>query len=383
MPETCVGIWTDRHVPATAIAEQCRALEASGVVDGVLIPDQLSGFVPAQLWTPENTPLAALLGDPDSAMDAFMVAPYVHAAAPSLNLHLTTDSVRRGPAELVQSMLTLAHLCEGRANLQVGGGETKQLGPFGHPTNQGMSRMKDLFQIYRRFLDSDGPIDYEGRRWTLQQAFLGGAKAHRPTLWGLGGGPQLLDHATSWADGLAIAAPNVLRSPEECAEQIAAIRRQVEEKGRDPAAFRIGLWVSVLLNPDPAKIEAAMANPIIRFVSAALGRIDTGMWDAEGLALPFPAGWTYFKHLLPYAMDDELVARVVAATTPAHVERAWLVGSPADVAAEIRPYLDAGIDWVMPFDYLPVVGDPADAPASVGWMVELCAALKQGDAVAA
>jgi phthiodiolone/phenolphthiodiolone dimycocerosates ketoreductase len=377
MLETCVGIWTDRHFPISALAEQCRALESSGAVDGVLIPDQLSGFVPKQLWKPENTPFAALLGDPDSAMDAFMVAPYVHAAAPALNIHLTTDSVRRAPAELVQSMLTLAHITEGRANFQIGGGETKQTAPFGHPSNQGMSRMKDLFQIYRRFMEAEEPISFEGRRWQLDRAFLGGAKQHRATLWGLGGGPQLLDYATSWADGLAVAVPNVLTSPERAAESVAAIRRQVEEKGRDPDAFRIGLWASVLLHPDAAKLDAALENPIIKFVSAALGRIDTSLWDQEGLSLPFPEGWTYFKHLLPYAMDDRLIENVVGATTREHIRRAWLIGSPQDVAAQIKPYLDVGIDWVIPFDYLPVVGNPADAAASAGWMIELCTAMKQ------
>jgi hypothetical protein len=51
MLETCVGVWTDRHFPASAVADQCRA--------------------PVET----NTPFAGMIGDPDSAMDAFMVAP--------------------------------------------------------------------------------------------------------------------------------------------------------------------------------------------------------------------------------------------------------------------------------------------------------------------
>jgi phthiodiolone/phenolphthiodiolone dimycocerosates ketoreductase len=383
MLETCVGIWTDRHFPASVVAEHCRGLAASDAVDGVLIPDQMAGFIPAQLWLPENTPMASLIGDPDSAMDAFMVAAYAHAAAPSLNIHVTTDSVRRAPAELVQSMLTLAHITEGRANFQIGGGEAKQTAPFGHPVNQGMSRMKDLFQIYRRFMEDDGPIDFDGRRWKFERAFLGGAKQHRPELWALGGGPQLLDYATSWADGLAVAAPNVLTSPEQAAEYIAGVRRMVEEKGRDPGAFRIGLWASVLLHDDSAVLEVAIQNPIIKFASATLGRIDVNAWELEGMGLPFPPGWGYNKDLLPYSVDDKLVADVVAATTPQHVRRGWMVGSPREVADQIKPYLDVGIDWVMPFDFLPVVGDPADAETSARCMIELCVALKQAASVEA
>jgi len=377
MLETCVGVWTDRHFPIEAMAEQCKALQDSGVVDGVLIPDQLAGFIPRQLWTPENAPMAGAIADPDSAMDAFMVAPYVHAAAPRLNLHLTTDSVRRGPAQLIQSMLTLAHMTGGRANFQIGGGEAKQLRPFGYPTNQGMSRLKDLLQIYRAMLDDQGPFDFEGKRWSFSRAFLGGARQHLPTVWGLGGGPQLTDYVTSWADGIAIAVPNALSSPRAVADAVGEMRDQVERKGRDPESFRIGLWATVLIHPDPAAIESACENPVIKFVSAATGRVDSRQWKDEGLQLPFPDGWAYFKDLLPYNTSDQLVRDIVAATTEEHVRRAWMTGSPSEIADQITPYLEAGIDWVMPIDYLPVVGDPVEAPASIGWMIELCAALKK------
>jgi phthiodiolone/phenolphthiodiolone dimycocerosates ketoreductase len=375
--ETCVGLWTNRYLPAAMLAEQSKMLQDSGVVDGVLIPDQLAGFVPRQLWTPEHTPIAELVPDPDSGLDAFMVAPYVHAAAPNLNIHLTTDSIRRAPSELIQSMLTLAHITEGHANFQIGAGEAKQTRPFGHPYRQGMSRMTDLFEIYRRALRTDGPFDYDGKRWKYERAFLGGARVHRPTVWGLGGGPQLLDCVTSHADGLAFTVPNALSSPEQVADAVAGVRKQLERKGRDPEAFRIGLWAAVLLHPDEQALERAYQNSAIKFFSAASGRVESKQWEDEGMPLPFPPGWAYYKDLLPNDTPDELVAAVLAATTREHVVRSWFAGGPAAVAAQIKPYLEAGIDWVMPFDYLPVAGDPADAPAAVGWMVELCRALKE------
>ena len=383
MLETCVGIFTDRHFPASALADQVRAYEAADSVDGFLIPDQLASFIPQQLWTEENTPMAALMADPNSAMDAYMAGAYAHAIAPSLNVHLTSDSIRRPPAEQVQSMLTLAHLTGGRANFQIGGGEVKQTQPFGHPYKQGMSRMEDLFKLFRRFMDETEPIDFEGRRWNLERASLGAARGHRPTLWGLGGGPMLIDYSTSYADGLAVAVPNAFVTPEETAQYVADIRKQVEEKGRDPEQFRIGLWVSVMLHENRAALEAKFDNPIIKWLSGGIGRVAADMWKREDMALPFPDGWSYFGDLLPYNTDDALVEEVVAAVTPEHVTGGWLLGTPREVADQILPYLDCGIDWVMPFDVLPVVGDPADAPKAVGWMIETCAALKQAAAVPA
>ena len=375
--ETCVGLFPDRHVPIPVLAEQCKLLEASPAVDGVLLPDQLASFVPEQLWRPEYTPMAEHMSDPDSLHDAFTLGAYVAAVAPSLKLHLTTDAVRRPPAELVQSLLTLAAITEGRLNVQIGGGEIKQTLPFGHPTNQAMSRLSDLLQIYRRVMESDKPFNFDGKRWKFIDAYLGGAKPFKPEVWGLGAGPMLLDHVTSWADGLATSVPSAFASPDRIGTAIEGVRRQLEGKGRDPKQFRFGLWFSVLLHEEDVQLERAFTNPLVKFVSGAMGRIDTQLWHEEGLGLPFPPGWTYFKDLLPYGMQDSLVEEIVSAVTPAHIERAWLAGSPADVAQQIQPYLEAGVDWVMAIDYLPVVGSPADAAAAAARGADLCAHIKK------
>lgn len=383
MVETAAVMWGDRHMPASAVAEACKALEASGAIDSVLFADQLTNLIPTQLWTPENTPLAALMGDPDSHSDAFILGAWVHAAAPGLKLHISTDSVRRSPSEQVQAMLTLAHITEGRATFQVGGGEVKQTKAFGHPANQGMSRMKDLFEIYTRFMSSDAPISYEGRRWTYDRAFLGAAKQHRPELWALGSGPQLIDYATTYADGLGVVVPMAWTSPDAAATEISAIRRQLVDKGRDPDAFRIGMWFSTLMHENRGYIEQALENPILKFMTGIFGRIETDLWRAEGLPLPLPDGWTYYKDLQPHAMDDELIRDVVAAVTREHHELGWFIGTPGEAAAKAQPYIDAGADWVMPIDYMPLVAGPEDGANGLRRTIEFCAAVRAANSAAA
>src|SRR5205807_9896901 len=104
--KTALALWGDRHFPASVVAEQGKALHAAGV-DGVLLADQFGNFIPPQLWTTDVTPSAAVLPDPDSHSDVFALGGYLLAAAPGLDLAVSTDSVRRPPAELVQAMLTL------------------------------------------------------------------------------------------------------------------------------------------------------------------------------------------------------------------------------------------------------------------------------------
>ena len=78
----------------------------------------------------------------------------------------------------------------------------------------------------------------------------------------------------------------------------------------------------------------------------------------------------------PQATDSAFVEDVLAKTTRAHAEAGYLYGTPASVAAQLREYVDAGITFVGPADYLPVVGDPEDAQGATGRSIECMRALK-------
>jgi phthiodiolone/phenolphthiodiolone dimycocerosates ketoreductase len=375
--ETAVAVWGDRHLPVSMIVEQVKALEQSGVIDGVLFADQLTNFIPAQLWTPENTPMAAMMGDPDSHPDVFVMAAHVLASAPKLKLAISTDSVRRAPAELIQTMLTLANITEGNATFHVGGGEIKQCKPFGHKRSQGVSRMEDLFKIFHAFMDNNGgPIDFEGRRWTFEKASLGGGMPYRPKIWGLGGGPQLLDYTTSYCDGLAVTCPPVWPNAETFAKERQIILDQVESKGRDPEKFRIGVWFPVMLAGDEEELERGLANPLVKWMSGIFGHIDAHLWKEDGLESPVPEDWNYFMNFLPHDTPQSFIDDLLAKTTREHCVKCWLSGTPAQVAEMIQPYVDAGADWICPMDYMPLVLDPDQAMAAFARTIELCHLLK-------
>lgn len=374
--KTGITLWGDRHFPARVIADSCRALVDAGV-DAALIPDQITNFIPHQLWTPENAPMAALIPDVDSHSDALMMAGYAAAIAPELEIHVSTDAVRRPPAETVQAMFTLANMTQGRAVFQVGAGEMKQSRPFGHPTNQGVSRMDDLFQIYRQFVGSSAPITFKGRRWELDRASIGAARTHPAQLWALGGGPMLTEFATSYADGIILAMRANVATPESAAARIDELRAQVAAKGRDPQSFKIGVWAGVMLHEDSGYVDRAVQNPILKYMTGALGRIEPSSWKAESLPLPVPETWAYYKDLLPYGMTDEHVKSVIATVTRDHFDRAWFHGAPESVAQQILPFLANGVDWVVPIDYLGMVGGPDEAQASFARSIAVCNSLQR------
>lgn len=360
------------------VAAQAAELGESGAVDGLAMSDQLCNFFPPSLWNADNAPMAALMPDPDSLDDAFIMGTFARAAAPQLGLSIATDAVRHGPAQLFRAMMTLANITEGHATLHLGAGEIKQLNPYGWKRNQGLRRFEDMVRLFEAFWKSAGPIDFEGNFWNLKSATLGGARGYRPQVWAMGNGPKLIDLATTYCDGLTGAAPLAWTNPDRCAERVSEVKQLLVDKGRDPEEFGFGIFATVLLHEDAAAIDHALDNPLVRWLTAVMGRINPEDWELDGLESPVPDGWTYHMDLQPFDMSHALVDDVLEKTTRAHAEKSFIFGTPEEVAASLKAYADAGVTWIAPVNYLALVSEPDDAMLAGSRTQELCRILKQG-----
>jgi len=377
--ETAVVIDVSRHLPLSTFAERAEALAASGVVDQVHIWDQLTSWWPREMWTAENTPLASMVADVDSFPDALAMGAVSAATTPQIGVSISTDAIRRGPAELMQTMLTIANLAEGTAPiLQLGAGELKQMKPFGWKRSEGLKRIEDHFRYIDAFWDTDEPVTMEGNLWSFDHAWIGGAKGTRPRVWGLGGGPKLLDLTTTHADGFCTIAPSVWTSPEHAAEEIAKLKQVLEQKGRDPEAFDFGIWPLMLLHDEGQEelVEAALENALIRWLVAVFGRINQADWEREGITPPMPADWHYAMKLLPIRWTAEEVAAVIKDISREMIEKSLFIGTPAQVAQTMREYVEAGVTWLMVADIMPFVVAPDELEACARRALEVCAGVK-------
>lgn len=374
--KTSVILWAERYAPPSMLTDQVRTLRESGVVDDVSLADQLNNFIPPFMWKAEHAPLAAVLPDLDSAADAYQMLSYAAAGSPGISVSMMTDSIRRKPAEAIQSMMTLANITEGRAMFQIGGGEQKQCRAYGHKRAEGLARMEDLFRLFHLVWDTPGPVSFEGHHTTFKNAYLGGAKQHKPKLWGLGSGPKLVDLVTSYCEGLSVATPCVWATPEQAGEHIARIKQDLVRKGRDPERFGFGIAVPMLLHEDAAVIDRALDNALVRWIAAVFGRIEPAEWRKDGLEPPVPEDWMYFLKLVPYDEKPEFVQEVLRKTTRAHAAKGFFHGTPRQVAATLQRYVDAGVTWVLPVDYLPVILPPEESHAALARSIEVCAILK-------
>jgi phthiodiolone/phenolphthiodiolone dimycocerosates ketoreductase len=376
---TSIPLISDRFSPPSTFTAYARAAEASGVVDELLVWDQMSNFWPRQLWRPEHTPLAAVVPDIDSYADAFAVSAHVLASSPSLGIAVSTDAVRRGPAELFQTLLTLQNMTRRRATLMIGAGEVKQLTPFGWNRAEGLDRLADQLKLFRDLWSASGPIDAEGNFWNLRQAWMGCARGPRPQLWALGGGPKLLDLGTSYADGMAAIVPSVFPTPQAFTTSLKALKADLERKGRDPEQFEFGLWFMALVHEDPEVIRRAMAGKFLRWMAGISGRIEMAAWRREGLTPPMPEDWHYATRLLPAQCSDTQVEELLAGVSDEIVERSYVHGNPREVANQVQPYVDAGATWIGICDLLPFVLNPADTNQPASRTIEVCGHLKAFD----
>jgi phthiodiolone/phenolphthiodiolone dimycocerosates ketoreductase len=374
---TAVPIMIDRYLPAEAYGRVAEALQASGVVDQLQAWDQLTSWYPPSLWTPENSPMARVLPDLDSFPDVWAMTAYGAARAPELGIAISTDSIRKGPAEMAQSALTLANITKGNVSIQIGAGEIKQHAPFGWKRSQGLRRLEDQFKAFHALWNTQGPVDLSGHFTTFDQAWLGDAKNYRPRIWALGGGPKLIDIGSTYADGFATMAPFISPTPEHWAGMVTNMKQQLEAKGRDPEDFEFGVYGAVLLHEDPAVIDRALDNVLLRWVAAIFGRINQADWISEGHEPPFPPDWHYGLKLLTTKISESEIQAALAKVTRAMSEKTWLYGTPEKVAANLQAYVDAGATWVSVIDILPTVLDPEDAPRALPRTLEVCRVLKE------
>jgi phthiodiolone/phenolphthiodiolone dimycocerosates ketoreductase len=370
-------IGLSRYLPPSAVADAARAYAASGVIDSVSVWDQLVFFHPRSLWTTQNTPMAAVLPDIDSFPDSFTTLAYASCAAPGLGLSVGTDSVRRSPAELLQTMLTLQNMSGGTVTLQLGAGEIKQCKPYGWRRREGLARMGDIIRAMKALYESGEPIDFEGTHWMFQSAWIGNAKPPRPRIWGLGGGPDLLDICTRYADGFSTLLPGVAYTPERWAEMIVELRQMVAERDRDPDGFDFAVYpAALLIHEDENVIDRQLENPVLKWMSACWGRINQADWEKQGITPPRP-GWHYATKLLPTTISDAERDEVLAHTTRKHCEKTWIYGTPEQVAAQLKPYAELGTRWIHLADTLPLVIDPEDGQNTITRTTRVAQVLKQ------
>jgi phthiodiolone/phenolphthiodiolone dimycocerosates ketoreductase len=312
----------------------------SGRYHSLWVPDHMVSFWPDSIWTPEFTDLASVNPSPHRQLDAIPVAGLLAGLTRTVPIATSVvDTVRRHPTLLAQSALTLSHLSRGRFILGVGSGETENIVPYGFDFSKSVSRFEEALQVIRLLWERQGPVDFEGRFHRLRHARLDTEPfdGRCPAIWIGAGGPRMLDITGRFGDGWW---PLSIYSPEEYAQKLKVVRDAAERAGRDPMAITTGFFWQCLMG-DEAELEEIFAAPLIKayFLLQTTG----ASMRSHGFEHPLGDGWRGYQDNDPAVLTRDVILDMLARVHPDAVRALTPHGSPAEIARDLKPYIDAGV----------------------------------------
>jgi phthiodiolone/phenolphthiodiolone dimycocerosates ketoreductase len=320
----------------------------SGRYHSIWLPDHMVSFWPESIWNPEFTDLATASPSPHRHLDALAVAGA--AAALTENVPIATavvDTVRRHPASLAQTALTLDHLAGGRFILGLGSGETENTVPYGFNFAKPVSRFEESLKVIRLLWETDGPVDFDGEFFTLRHARLDTEpfEGRFPQLWVGANGPRMLEIAGRYADGWW---PAGAWEPEEYAAKLAILRESAERAGRDPMAIVPCNIQMCLMAADDSELAEILDAPLVK---AVLMQVSAKELALRGFEHPLGPQWGGFQDIDPAALPRERIVDMLGKTRPEMLTAMIPTGTPTQVARRLKDFVDAGLRVPKILDY--------------------------------
>ena len=297
-----------------------RCAEAG--IDSVWWPDHLMAYATPALWAEDPPALASLhvYCDPFVAM-----ASCADVLGDMTVGTCVTDAIRRSPASLAQSAMTVDWAVSGQVVLGLGAGERANYEPYGIEVGSPARVLDSAARQIRAFIDSPGP-------------FPGGAilglrprdPARPPALWLAAHGPRGLSLTGEVADGWL---PTQL-SPQDWAAGRAMVRAAASAAGRDPGRLQYGLSLDIVLADTRAEAIALLSHPLVRVNCLMLPASVFARYGVQ-----HPLGGTAMTELVP-TVDGERMRRAVDAIPDALVRDVIVHGDVDDIVTAIGQYPD-------------------------------------------
>ena len=334
--------------------------------DGVWWPDHLMGWHPDSMWNTDYTPLADHQQSSHVYVDPFAMMAAVGAQTERVKLGTcVTDLLRRHPASVAQTMLTLDHLTKGRAILGVGSGEQLNIQPYGIEWEKPVGKLAEGLEVIRLLMNAGAQrVDYEGTHFRLEDAVMGldPYGDTPPEIWLAAHGPRMLGLTGRYADGWL---PTKM-SPEAYRDSLDTIHANAKDAGRDIDHFTPGMLGYMLIGPDEESVQRLLASPMVRMLCILM---PNQVFESLGVAPPLGESGG-FHDFIPTRVPREEVDRIVEAIPPRVSEHYAFAGTVEQLAEQITAYQRAGLRHLVMWN-ITGLGDPELARFSFKAMNEL------------
>ncbi len=336
--------------------------------DAVWWPDHLMGWHPDSIWQPDVTPLANYQKSSHVYFDPLVMMGIVGAQAEKLRVgSCVTDLLRKHPAAMAASLLTLDHVTRGKAILGLGSGEQLNITPYGMDFSAPVGKLSEGIDIMRLLMAEDGPVDYEGKHYRMKDAVLGLSPygERLPEIWLAAHGPRMLRLTGEKADGWI---PTKM-TPDDYSGALDRIHGAAKDVGRDIDHFTPGMLAYIVVGPDEEAVERLTNAPLIKMLCILLPNY---VFEQLGVEPPLGGGegGSGFHDFIPTRVPRSESDRIVAAI-PAKVVRHYaFCGTPEQIAEEVGKFHARGLRHLILWN-ITGLGDPSLAKFSFQAMEQI------------
>jgi phthiodiolone/phenolphthiodiolone dimycocerosates ketoreductase len=359
--------------PALRFGEAVIIQAESAGLDSVWFADHLMAPQAESVW-PDIGNIAQLTPSPHMWLDPIPVIAAWGQKTKSIRFGTAvTDVLRRPPAVLAATALTLSHLTRGRFVLGLGAGAALNILPYGLPFDRPVARLEEALTLITR-LWREQRLTYDGRFWQLRDAVckIPPYKDKYPDIWIGAESPRMLGLVGRYADGWI---PWIPATPERYAERLAIVRRAAEDAGRNPEAIVPSYNAFTLLADDHEIAHGMLAS--VGWRQIALG-FDPEFYALQGMKHPLASDVSQMLTFVPEWMSAEELRGALAKIPDGTLGHdVVLHGTPSEVALRLKAYEDAGLRHLMVSDLSPLC-DIGQMGGVTGRIIELARVLADG-----
>ncbi|MFQ5977790.1 MAG: LLM class flavin-dependent oxidoreductase [Candidatus Heimdallarchaeota archaeon] len=319
--------------------------------DSIWFPDHLMGWIPDSIWTPDITVLSSMQASPHTfpEVSTAIAAHASHTQTLQMGTAVT-EVLRKHPAAVAQTFVTLDHISKGRVILGLGAGEAENLVPYGIPFDHPVSRLEESLRVIKLLWDPEkdpnAKINFDGKYVKLEDAVfsLPLYEDKAPPIWLGAHGPRMLNLTGELADGWLPA--NL--PPADYKLRLKQIIEVAKKFGREESAVTPGLFIVTALAEDHEECHEMFKTPIARAWALVEG---SWAFEAAGARHPLAErddGKFYpFLDYIPNRYERDEILAALEKIPDGMMEGTNIHGTDEDVLKKLEEYVDAGLKHVV------------------------------------
>ncbi len=339
-----IGVIGPTFSPPKKLIETVKKIEMKGY-DSVWWPDHLMGWYPQSIWKPEITNVAKYQKSPHVFFEASATISFVSSQTNKIILGLSvTDAIRRNPAYLLQTAVTLSYFSNGRFILGLGAGEAENITPYGLNYSKQVSKLEEALKIIKLLKNSGTgeKIYFKGKFWKLEDAVfdLQPHNNKHPPIWIGGQGEKMLLITGKYGDGWL----PVDLTVEEYKEKLKKVLRYASKNGRKEEEITKALFISVIIDKNNEECLKIMDSPLIKAKALIYPAY---VYEKHGYQHPLGRNFYGLRDYIPSKLSEKEALKAINLVPKEVLEERYVYGSPEEVINKLAWYKKAGVEHVV------------------------------------